>query len=216
MRNLLRRSQLTAREIAVGGGLVILSFLIALPAMQYLEPPWQPIRKNVILTFGDASSSEIFLTEGAKFQFPGNGYVEVQNTKSLQCLTVECRFSLTVAFGPPSPSTARLIVGQSFSGEGGWHLLSTAGRLLLQTEEDGNEVAAGFDPKPGQRYKLDIVRSEEEVRLSVNDTVLAKSKTIPFAHIARDVTFGGRAGSNQMPFVGAISEVQVSWRSLRH
>jgi hypothetical protein len=62
-----------------------------------------------------------FFTPGAKFQFPGNGYVEIQNTKSLQCLSVECHFSLTVVFGPSSPSVTRLIVGQSFSGEDGWH-----------------------------------------------------------------------------------------------
>jgi hypothetical protein len=191
---------------------VALSFLVALQAMQLLGPPWQPVRSNTILTFGDASSSAIFFTPGAKFQFPGNGYVEIQNTKSLQCLSVECHFSLTIVFGPSSPSITRLIVGQSFSGEDGWYLLSDGGRLLLQAEGGRNELAAAFDPKPGRRYKIDIVHSEEEVRLSADDVVLAKSKAIPFANVARDLTFGGRGGSNQLPFVGAISDVQVSWR----
>jgi hypothetical protein len=208
---MLRQFKSTALKISIGGGLVILSFLVSLQAMQYFRSPWESIRSNTILTFGDASSSTIFLTEGAKFQFPGNGYVEIQNTKSLQCLRVECRFLLAVVFGPASPST-RLIVGQSFSGEDGWHLKSADGRLVLQTEGGGSELAAAFDPKPGQRYRIDIVRSEEEVRLSVDDVVLAKSKAIPFTNVARDLTFGGRGGSNQMPFVGTISEVQISWQ----
>jgi hypothetical protein len=193
-----------------GAALIALSFWLTLQGLDYFQSSWEQIRSNTILTFGDASSSAASLTDGVVLQFPGNGYVEIQNTKSLQCLKFKCRFSLAVDFGPtPAPHT-QLIIGQSFYGEIGWHLIFDAGRLLLQADGGGNNTSAPFNPKPSQRYRIDINRTDQEVSLAVDNVVVAKSKEMPFTDTARDLSIGGRAGSIRLPLAGTVSEVQIS------
>ena len=201
----------TAAKILGGLGLSALSFWLTLQAMEYFQSPWEPIRPPVILTFGDALASAISLTKDTKFQFPGNGYVELQNTKGLQCLKFKCNFSLTVAFGPIK-TAPQFVIGQSSPDEAGWHLLWSEGRLVMQTDGGAVELAAAFSPKPGQRYKLDIATDEQGFKLSVDDAVVARSKSAPFTDLARDVTIGGRAGPNQQAFTGAITEVRIARR----
>jgi hypothetical protein len=103
----------------------------------------------------------------------------------------------------------QLIIGQSFSGENGWHLLLVKGRLMLQREGGSNELAAPFTPKPGQRYKVEIVRDDRGTSVSVDGVVLAKGEVLPFTDIARNLTIGGRAGPHRAAFTGAVSEVRI-------
>ena len=135
--------------------------------------------------------------------------MEIQNTNGLQCLKFNCSFSLALTFAS-TPATTQLIIGQSVFGELGWHLLWTGGGLLLQTDGGANPLAAPFAPKPGQRYKIDLVRDEHEVKLSVDDVVLAKSSTLPFTDLARNVTIGGRSGTVVLPLTGAVTDVRIA------
>jgi hypothetical protein len=199
----------TALKILSGAGLVALSFWLTLQAMEYFRSQWEPIRSNTVLTFGDASASAINLTDHTKFSFPGNGYVQIEDTQRLQCLKFKCNFSLAVTFAP-TQSIPQLIIGQSFAGELGWHLLVGGGRMVLLPDGGAIEVAAAFNPTLGQRYKIDIVRDEQEVKLSVNDIVVAKSTAMPFTDLARDLTIGGRSGQHGFPFAGTVSDVQIT------
>ncbi len=197
----------TALKILGGAAVVAPSFWLTVQAVEH-PPTWEQIRPNVILTFGDATASTVSLTKDTKFQFPGNGYIEFQDTKGLQCQKFKCRFSLAVSFAPIQANT-QFIIGQSFSGEASWHLLLHGERLLLQREGGAIELDAPFSPKPGQSHKIDIARDEREVSLSVDDVVAAKSVAVPFTDLARDLTIGGRAGPNLLAFAGAITDVQI-------
>jgi hypothetical protein len=202
-------SRLIALQAVAGAGLFALFFWLTLQVMDYFHSPWEPIRSNNILTFGDASSSSRSLTDGVTFRFGGNGYAEVEDTKGLQCLKFECRFALTVAFAP-MPADLQLIIGQSFEGENGWHLLFFRDRMILQREGGTIELAAPFAPKPGQRYKIEIARADQGARVSVDGVVLMKGDVLPFTDIARNLTIGGRAGPNTGALTGAVSEVDIS------
>jgi hypothetical protein len=203
------RARPIALKILSGAGLIALSFWLTLHAMEYFQSQWEQVRSNAILTFGDASASAISFNEYTKFQFSGNGYAQIQDTKSLQCLKFKCSFSLMATFAP-SQSSPQLIIGQSFNGEPGWHLLVGGGRMVLLPDGGNMEVAASFTPELGQRYKIDITRDEQEVRLSVNDIVVAKSRSMPFTELARDLTIGGRPGPSMFAFAGTISDVQIA------
>jgi hypothetical protein len=203
------RSTSIVLRILAGAGVFALSFWLTLLVLDHPQSPWEPIRSNPILTFGDASSSSRTLTDGVTFRFGGNGYAEIENTQGLQCLKYECRFSLTVAFAP-LPAELQLIIGQSFSGENGWHLLLVKGRLMLQREGGSNELAAPFIPKPGQRYKLEIARDDRGTSVSVDGVVLVKGEVLPFTDIARNLTMGGRPGPTTAALTGAVSEVEIS------
>src|SRR5262245_11852361 len=93
-----RRLISLAAKILFGGALVALSFWGTLQIMD--RSPWQPIRSNKVLVFGDASASMQTLAPEIKFQFAGNGYAEIEGTKGLRCLTFSCRFALMVTFFP--------------------------------------------------------------------------------------------------------------------
>jgi len=202
------RSTSMVLRILAGAGVFALSFWLTLLVLEHPQSPWEPIRSNPILTFGDASSSARILTDGVTFRFGGNGYAEIENTQGLECLKYECRFLLTVAFAPLPPDL-QLIIGQSFSGENGWHLLLVAGRLILQREGGSNELAAAFTPKPGQRYKMAIDRDGRGTRVSVDNAVLMKGEVLPFTDIARNLTIGGRPGPNSAALSGAVSELEI-------
>ena len=199
----------TALKILGGAALAALSFWVTLHAIEYFQSRWEPIRSSTILTFGDAFASAITFNSGAKFQFPGIGYVQIQDTKALHCHKFKCSFSLAVSFSP-SKTDPQLIIGQSYYGEIGWHLLWSAGHLLLQTDGGANSLAVPFVPKVGQRYKIDIARDDDEVKLSVDDVVLGRSKQIPFTDLGRDLTIGGRAGPVLLPLAGAITDVTIA------
>jgi len=197
----------TAFTIFVGAGAIALSFWFTLQAMEYLWK-WDDIRPNVILTFGGATSSTIALTRDTKLQLTGDGYIEFQNTQGLQCLKFKCRFSLAVTFAPVQSNT-QLIIGQSFLGEPSWHLLLQAGRLLLQRQDDATELGAPFSPRPGQNYKIDIVRTDQEAKLSVDEAVVASGNVVPFTDIARNLTIGGRAGASPLGLTATVTDVQI-------
>jgi hypothetical protein len=205
------RARSIALKILSGAGLLALSFWLTLQALEYFQSRWEPISSNIILTYGDASASTIAFDKHAKFKFPGNGYVELQNTRGLQCRTFNCSFSLVVAFAPIQ-SDPQFIIGQSFDGQAGWHLQLGGGgaRLELLTEGGKNLLAAPFVPKTGQRYKIDIARDDDEVRMMVDDVTVAKSRSIPFTDLARDVTVGGRPGPSLLALSAAISDVQIA------
>jgi hypothetical protein len=192
-----------------GAALVALSFWLTLQALEYLQSQWEPVGSNIILTYGDASASTISFGKDAKFRFPGNGYVELQDTRGLQCRTFNCSFSLAVSFAPIQ-ADPQFIIGQSFDGQPGWHLLLGGGRLVLMTEGGTNLVGTPFVPKPGQRYQIDLARDDHEVTMSVDGTVAAKSKDIPFTDLARDVTIGGRPGPTLLALSASISDVQIA------
>jgi hypothetical protein len=198
-----------ALKTLLAGGLISISFWLTLQILDSLKSPWDSIASNVILVYGDASASTVFLSEATKFRFGGYGYTEIQNTNGLNCLKFKCRFSLEVAFEPVQ-ADPQLIIGQSFEGEPGWRLFLTGGgrRLLLQTEDQANELAATFMMKPRQRYRIGVTRDEHEVRLSLDDVVVAKSSSIPFADSKRNLTIGGRAGSVPHALVGEITNVR--------
>src|SRR5262249_16873867 len=170
---------------------------------------WEDIRPNVILTFGSATSSTIALSNGTKLQLTGDGYIEFQNTQGLQCLKYKCHFSMMVAFAPIKSDT-QLIIGQSFPGEASWHLLLHNGRLLLQREAGTTDFGAPFNPQPGQSYKLDIARTDQEVKVSVDDAVVASSNEVPFTDIARSLTIGGRAGPSTLGLSATVTDVQIA------
>lgn len=195
-------------------GLGALSFWLTLHGMEYFQSPLEPIRSKVILTFGEASASAIYLTKDTKFEFR-NGYAEIQDTKELQCRKFKCNFSLAVTFAPIASNT-QLIIGQSFLGDASWHLLWHVGRLLLRTEDGAVELAAPFNPTPGQRYKIDIAQSEREVSLSVDGIVVAKSTSVPFTDLARNLTIGGRAGPITLALAGSITDLHIARHRLGH
>jgi hypothetical protein len=202
----------TKSQILAGVALIVVSFLVSLAAIEYFQPAWQAMGANRILTFGNASASPRPSGEGAKFQFPGDGYVQIEGTKSLQCLKFKCRFSLTVIF-QPTFANPQLIIGQSVAGESGWHLLFNGARLLLQTE-GGDEMSVAFSPSPGQRYRLAMVRGDQIVELSIDDIVVARSYVVPFTDIARDLTVGGRAGSSRLAMTGTVEDLQIARQRL--
>jgi hypothetical protein len=199
----------TALKILSGAGLFALSFWLTLQALEYFQSQWEPIRSNIILTYGDASASTIAFGTDAKFKFPGNGYVEIQNTRGLQCRTFNCSFSLSVTFAPIQ-ADPQFIIGQSFDGQKGWHLLLGGGRLVLQSEGSTNPLTIPFVPKPGQRYKIDVARDDQEVTMSIDGTLTSRSRDIPFTDLARDVTIGGRPGPTLLALTAAISDVQIA------
>jgi hypothetical protein len=198
-------------KVLAGAAVFALSFWLTLLVMDQFEPasPWAPVRSNAIATFGDASASAPALTDAVTFRFGGNGYAEIEDTKGLQCLKYQCKFSFTVAFGP-LPPPVQLIMGQSFSGEKGWHFLLVGGRLVLQIEGGAIELGAPFAPKPGQRYKMEIARDERGAAISVDGVVQVKGDVLPFTDIARNLTIGGRPGPNTSALIGAVSEVNIS------
>jgi hypothetical protein len=161
-----------------------------------------------IVTFGNASVSPGSPAEGPRFRFPGHGYVQIEDTNSLQCLKFKCRVSLTVTF-QPSSTNPQLIIGQSFLGESGWHLLFNGARFLLQTE-GGNEMSVAFSPNPGQRYRLAVVRGDQVIEFSIDDIVEARSYAVPFTDIARDLTVGGRAGPSRFALTGTVEDLQIA------
>lgn len=200
-----------ALKIVVGAGLFVSAFWLTLLVMDQFEPasPWQPIRSNAILTFGDASSSARTLTDSVSFRFLGKGHAEVEDTKGLRCRENQCRFSLIIAFAP-QPADLQLIIGQSFAGEYGWHLLLIGGRLVLQTEAGAVELAAPFAPKPGQRYKIEIARAGGGVTVSVDGVALMQGDVVPFSDIARNLTIGGRDGPIPANLTGTVSNVEIA------
>ena len=204
-------SRSTVLKILGGAGLAALSFWVTLHAIEYFQARWEPIRSK-ILTFGGASSSAPSLTQDTKFQFVGNGYAEIQDTNALQCLKSKCRFSLKVAFSATT-ANPQLIIGQSFSGENGWHLLYDAGRLRLTTEGGGGELAITFSPQPEHPYKVDFgLNDEGVVDFSLDDVPVMKTYAMPFTDIARPLTVGGRAGSATLAFSGKVTDLHVSRR----
>jgi hypothetical protein len=205
------RTRSVAVKILSGAGLFALSFWLTLQALEYLQSQWEPISSNIILTYGDAAASTIAFGKDAKFKFPGNGYVEIQNTRGLQCRSFNCSFSLVVAFAPIQ-SDPQFIIGQSFDRQAGWHLQLGGGgtRLELLTEGGTNLLAAPLVPKPGQRYQIDVARDDHEVTMSIDGTVAARSKDIPFTDLARDVTIGGRPGPTLLALSAAITDVQIA------
>jgi hypothetical protein len=204
-------------KVIAGTAVFALSFWLTLLAMNQFEPasPWEPLRSNAILTFGDASSSARTLSDGVTLRFLGNGYAEIDGTKDLQCFKYECKFSLTVAVSPTQVEQ-QFIVGQSFMGEPGWHLLLLGERLVLQTDGGMRQLDTAFSPKPGQRYKVDIEHAEHEARIAVDGVVLARHPVVPFADLARNVTIGGRAGPFPLSMSGAVSGVEISKQRWRH
>ena len=207
---MLPTSRSTALKILGGLALIVLSFWLTLQGLEHFQSEWEPIRSKIILTFGDSSVSEISLTKNTKFRYGGYGYVELQDTKGLECRKFKCNFSLAIAFAPIQ-ANPQFIIGQSYQGEAGWHLMwGGVGRLVLQTEGGAIELSAPFNPKPGQRYSIEIARDEQEVKLSVDDVVATKSKAVPFTDLARDLTIGGRAGPVPHSFAGTITDVQIA------
>jgi hypothetical protein len=196
-----------------GVGVVALSFWLTLQAMEHLSK-WDEIRPKVILVYGDADSSTVYLSKDTKFQFSGDGYAQLQGTTGLQCLTFQCKFSLAVTFAPIKAYT-QFIIGQSFSGEAAWHLLLHGERLLLQIEGGAIQLDAPFNPRPGQSREIDITRDEQEVRLSVDRMVVAKSSAVPFTDLPRDLTIGGRPGPNPHALSGAITDLQIARQKAR-
>jgi hypothetical protein len=197
-------------KILAGAAVFALSFWLTLLAMDQLEPvsPWDPNRSNPIATFGDASTTGRVLADDVTFRFGGNGYAEIEGTDGLQCLKYECKFSLMAAFAP-LPPPVQLIIGQSFSGENGWHLLLVGERLVLQIEGGTINLDGPFTPKPGQRYKMEIARDGKGARVSVDGVVVVKGDVLPFTDIARNLTIGGRPGPNTSGLSGAVSEVSI-------
>jgi hypothetical protein len=192
---------------AAGVGIIILSFWLTLLLLR--PSSTEPIRSKVILIYGDTSSSNLFLDESSTLQFAGAGHAELQDTNALKCLELHCYFSLKVSFGSAASSETRLIVGQSRAGESGWHLLWAAGRLVLQTEGGANQIDALFEPKVGQRYKIEISQQEHDVRLAVDGIALTSGKTSPLTDTPRNITFGGRPAPGSMPFIGSVTDVQI-------
>jgi hypothetical protein len=205
-------SRSTARILG-GVGVIALSFSLTLVGIEYLRSPLEHLRP-IILTFGDASASAITLSEGTRLQFPGQGYVQLQDTKDLRCRKFSCHLSLAVTFGP-TRADLQFIVGQSHPAEAGWLLMSGGGHLVLQTEHAEIRLGAPFSPKLGQRYKIDIVRDEQEVKLSVDDMELVRSRQVPLTDLARDLTIGGRPGPDPLSINGLITDVHIARQRLR-
>jgi hypothetical protein len=63
---------------------------------------------------------------------------------------------------------------------------------------------------PASATKIGIERDEREVRLFVDDVLVARSNTLPFTDLARDVTIGGRSGPVVLPLSGAITDLQIA------
>lgn len=200
--------------------MVLASFWITLKGLDYYDvvvstsvrqdtqPPGAPIA-----TFGDSATSEKSFRDTTRFQFKGQGYTTIEGTKDLRCLTSRCNFSLTVEFGDLNPGNTQLLIGQSFSGEPGWHLLFVGAQLILQTDGGAIQISAPFKPELRRRYKIDITSSEEEVTISVDNNTAAKSKLRPFTDVNRDISVGGRPGASPLGLNGEITNLRITKRN---
>ncbi len=200
-------------KIIGGVGVAVLSFWATLRFLDYFPAgfPFGETGSNYAITmFGNATSSAPYLAKTTRLQFRGGGYAQIQDTKGLLCRTFLCNFSMSVEFSGPTPSSPQLIVGQSYSGERGWHLLLAGGQLVLQIDGGEQQIAASFAPDKGRRYVIDILSSTQEVKLSVDGVVIVTGKSQLFTDINRDITIGGRAGSIQLGLFAEVTNVQIS------
>jgi hypothetical protein len=67
-----------------------------------------------------------------------------------------------------------------------------------------------FTTNPAQRYKIEIVRFDWRVAISVDSVVLAKGNVVPFTDLARNLTVGCREGPSRLPLTGAVSDLKIA------
>lgn len=204
--------------MGLGGiAIVIASFEATTIGLNWLAGPAgnEPASDNPIQLYGDAVASTPEWQESTVFEFKGNGIAKIRGTSNLHCLTKKCKLSAKVEFGSTTAAPqGEIIVGQSFHGEHGWHLLWTPGQLYLQGE-GGAQIVVPFTPVVGQTYVITTTNIKDAVQLSINGTPVSAPSSSPFTDIARDVTVGGReapgasAGSNH--FVGKVSELKIDY-----
>lgn len=165
--------------------------------------------KPLVIT-GSAAASTPVLQDATKFQFDGKGFVTIEGTADLQCATNKCGVSLVADFTSSNAGSGEILVGQSYAGEHGWHLLWIPGQLILQPDGGGNQIASSFSPTIGQQYKIEITNASNGVSMLVNDKEVALNKNTPFTNIARNITVGGRAGAAMNGFVGNIHDLKIT------
>jgi peptidoglycan/LPS O-acetylase OafA/YrhL len=193
--------------------IVVTLFYIALSSVEPVGPGDDVIAGNTIVTSGDATASTPILYDSTTFQFKGNGFAQIKRTAGLKCLTNKCTLSATMVFGSSIPDQYEVIFGQSYHGERGWHLLWTPGQLYLQPDGGGNsQIIVPFTPKPGERYAIQIVNSDQGVTISIDGNVVGTSRVSPMTDIVRDLTIGGREGPRSNGFVGSVSNLRVGIR----
>jgi hypothetical protein len=110
---------------------------------------------------------------------------------------------------------AQMVLGQSFSGTPGWHLLFTGGDLDLQTDGGITRIVAAFRPERRAEYKIDVITDEEGCRIAIDAAVIAKGKVRPFVDVNRNLTIGGRPGSIPLGLIGEIRSVKFSIKPVK-
>lgn len=168
---------------------------------------------NPIKTFGNSSVSQPILRESTVFHFKGQGYAEIEGTKSLRCLNSYCSFSLLMKLHDLKASPGQLILGQSISSEPGWHLLFTGSQLDLQTDGAGTQVVTAFNPEQRREYKIDVATDEQGITIAVNDVIITKSKLRPFLDVNRGLYIGGRPGTIPLGLTGEIRRLTIRQRA---
>ena len=168
---------------------------------------------NPIKPFGNSSVSQPVLRESTVFHFKGQGYAEIADAENLRCLNSYCSFSLLMKLHDLKASPAQLILGQSISGEPGWHLLFTGSQLVLQTDGAGTQVATAFSPEQRREYKIEIATDEHGVTIAVDDVIITKSKLRPFLDVNRGLYIGGRPGTIPLGLTGEIRGLMIKQRA---
>jgi hypothetical protein len=202
---------------------VVISFCVTTLALNYWSgssdgsgppgPSGDVLAGKAIATSGDATASTLAVQDDTLFQFKGNGFARINGTSGLKCLTNKCSFAATVTFTSATPDKYEIILGQSFNGELGWHLLWTPGALYLQPDGGGKgQIVVPFTPRPEQKYLIDVVNTGQEIKMSIDGKVVGTSNQSPMTDIVRDVTVGGRDGTVTNGFAGTVSDFRMRTR----
>jgi hypothetical protein len=176
----------------------------------------QPALGKEITIIGDAGASTPILQADTSFNFRGDGLARIEDTSGLRCLTNKCSFSVAVEFPGSKPDKSdhyEVIIGQTYAGEAGWHLLWTTGGLYIQPDGGGSikQMTIPFFPTPGEKYVIEVMSGESQVSMVVNGKIVDTNSQSPFTDIARPLTVGGREGPEPTYlFAGKISNLRIT------
>jgi hypothetical protein len=204
--------------MVLGAGVLVgAAFLATILVLNWLAPTGsssdQLLLGKPIVTTGDATTSTTSLQDGTIFELRGSGLARIDDSNRLNCLTEKCSLSVDLMFGSANANAqGEVIVGQSFAGEHGWHLLWIPGQLYLQAEGI-TQIVIPFTPTPGQTYRIKTMNKQSLVVMSINGNSIPPNRS-HFTDIARDVTVGGRATAGSAVganfFVGRVSNLQIT------
>lgn len=161
--------------------------------------------------FGNARISAPEVLPDTSMIFDGNGYVVIKNADVFPCGPLSpCVIALDVKFDKAVPSEpAGLLIGQSYFGHPGWHLLHTAGQLLIQRDGGSDQLAVKWKPPRDHFVHVEVRFDGIVLSLWADGEKLGQAKLQPFISTKQEITLGGRPGNVPIHFVGEIRNVKI-------